>query len=200
MKRLCIFKHKPNHMLLDDIIQSIYPIPEASLQKLKEKTELICCSKGQHLFEAGKKGYDWYFIQKGIARAYCYSDDIEVTFWFGREGDAVFSYNSYIHDKKGYEHVELLEDAWLYHLKTDDLQYLFENDIDLANWGRKLAETELVKMEQRFISRLFKPAKQRYHELIENDPQLLQRVQLGHIASYLGITQVSLSRIRAGKG
>lgn len=197
---MLIFKYKPEHMLLDHIIQSVYNIPATSLQKLAEITELVQYSKGQHLFEAGKKASDLYFIQKGLARAYCFSNDVEITFWFGREGDAVFSYNSYIHDKKGYEQIELLEDASLYHLKTHQLHSLFNEDIYLANWGRKLAETALVKTEEHFISRLFKPARQRYNELVENDAQLLQRVQLGHIASYLGITQVSLSRIRAGKG
>lgn len=187
-------------MLIADIVQSIYPIPEESFQKLEEKADLVHYTKGVSLFEMGKKGSDLYFIQKGIARAYCYSNDAEITFWFGREGDAVFSYNSYIHGTKGYEQVELLENTSLYHFKTDELHKLFNEDIHLANWGRKLAETELVKTEERLISRLFKSAKQRYNEMLQADAQLLQRVQLGHIASFLGITQVSLSRIRAGKG
>jgi len=74
---------------------------------------------------------------------------------------------------------------------------LYNSDIQVANWGRKFAEQELVKIEERFISRQCKTAVERYRELIGNDPDLLQRVQLIHIASYLGITPVSLSRIRA---
>lgn len=104
---------------------------------------------------------------------------------------------SYVANQKGYEDIELLEDCQLYELKTKDLQALFEKDIHIANWGRKFAEQELVKTEERLISRQFKTATERYKDLLKNHPDLIQRVQLGHIASYLGITQVSLSRIRA---
>ena len=68
--------------------------------------------------------------------------------------------------------------------------------IHIANWGRKLAEKELLKIESRIISSEMMSAKERYDELIKNSPSLIQRVPLKHIASYLGITQVSLSRIR----
>lgn len=104
---------------------------------------------------------------------------------------------SYVANEKGYEDIELLEDCELYELKAAQLQKLFEEQIDIANWGRKFAEKELVKTEERLISRQFRTATERYINLLKNNPDLIQRVQLGHIASYLGITQVSLSRIRA---
>lgn len=91
----------------------------------------------------------------------------------------------------------LLEDGELYKLSTKTLMTFFERDIHLANWGRKFAELELIKAEERLISLQFKSATERYKELLIDNPGLLQRVPLGHIASYLGITQVSLSRIRA---
>ncbi|MCK7555759.1 hypothetical protein MKQ70_12315 [Chitinophaga sedimenti] len=104
---------------------------------------------------------------------------------------------SYVDNKKGYEDVQLLEDSDLYKLDLADLRALFEVNIDIANWGRKFVEQELIKVEERLISRQFKTARERYLDLLKDHPNLLQRVQLGHIASYLGITQVSLSRIRA---
>lgn len=104
---------------------------------------------------------------------------------------------SYVENERGYEDIELLEDCELYELKTEKLQKLFEEDLYIANWGRKFAEKELIKTEERLISRQVKSATIRYQELLSNSPSLIQRVQLGYIASYLGITQVSLSRIRA---
>lgn len=104
---------------------------------------------------------------------------------------------SYVSNQKGYEDIELLENCELYLLKTSDLQKLFEKDIHIANWGRKFAEQELIKTEERLISHQFQTATERYKELLKENPDLIQRVKLGHIASYLGITQVSLSRIRA---
>ena len=72
-----------------------------------------------------------------------------------------------------------------------------KKDIHIANWGRKFAERECIKSEQLFISRQFKTSLERYQDLIADYPDILQRVPLGIIASYLGISQVSLSRIRA---
>ena len=104
---------------------------------------------------------------------------------------------SYVDSHQNYENIHLLEDSILYRLEISALRELFETDIHIANWGRKLAEKELVKTEELFISRQFRTASQRYLELLKEQPEILQRVQLGYIASYLGITQVSLSRIRS---
>jgi CRP-like cAMP-binding protein len=120
-----------------------------------------------------------------------------LTFWFGKEGDVVLPMKSYVDNYQNYENIQLLEDCVLYQLKIDALRKLFETDINIANWGRKLAERELVKTEELFISRQFRTASQRYEELLTKQPEIIQRVQLGYIASYLGITQVSLSRIRS---
>lgn len=86
----------------------------------------------------------------------------------------------------------------MYELNTEHLQELFKTDIHIANWGWKFAEQELIKVEERFIFRQCRTAMERYKELMASDPELLQRAQLGHIGSYLGMTQVSLSRIRSG--
>ena len=85
----------------------------------------------------------------------------------------------------------------LYVLKHRDLQRLFLDDIHIANWGRRYAETELIATERRLISFLLTDASERYSRLMADNPEYLQRLPLGSIASYLGITQVSLSRIRA---
>ncbi|MCO4292789.1 Crp/Fnr family transcriptional regulator [Solitalea sp. MAHUQ-68] len=184
-------------MKLEDILRSIYDLRDASLNKLIERISPARFPKGHRLFNTGKIETDLYFISKGMARAFLNTEAHEITFWFGKEGDTVLSYNSYIHNKPGYETIELLEDSELYRLKTVDLMELYNEDIHISNWGRKLAEYELVKTEERLISRQFKTAIERYKELIERQPELIQRVQLGYIASYLGVSQVTLSRIRA---
>lgn len=137
-----------------------------------------------------------YFIKKGVVRAFSPQDGQEITFWFGEEGETVLSMRSYVENKKGYENIELLEDCRLYKLKTEDLNRLYNQDIYIANWGRKLAEKELLKIESRILSSQLLSAKERYERLMRDSPSLLQRVPLKYIASYLGMTQVSLSRIR----
>lgn len=184
-------------MTIDQILNNIYPLPETSKAIMKAGISEMSYPKGHFLFRADKIETSIYFIKKGIVRAYANSVDNDITFWFGKEGDAVISMKSYVSNEKGYEDIELLENCELYELKINNLQELFKQDIHIANWGRRFAEQELIKTEERLISRQFRTAKERYLELLKTNSDLIQRVQLGHIASYLGITQVSLSRIRA---
>lgn len=184
-------------MNIDEIINSIYTLPKASKELIKNNVTEVFYPKGFCLMEAGKIIPYIYFIKKGIVRAYASTEENDITFWFGSEGQTIISMKSYVEDKPGYENIELLEDCELYKLETENLRKLFSNDIHIASWGRKFAEKELVKTEELIISRQFKTASERYKDLVKYQPGLLKRVQLGHIASYLGITQVSLSRIRA---
>ncbi|HCO66148.1 MAG TPA: Crp/Fnr family transcriptional regulator [Dysgonomonas sp.] len=181
----------------ESIILDIAALPPYSLQKILDIIYIENYPKGYILFHENKKDRDIYFIHHGIARVYYLHDITEVNLMFGIEGDSLISLKSYIEDKPGYETVELLEKSTLFRLKYQDLQQLYNEDIAIANWGRKIAEKELIKTEERLISRQFRTASQRYAELMEKSPYLLQRVQLGHIASYLGVSQVTLSRIRA---
>jgi CRP-like cAMP-binding protein len=184
-------------MDIDNILDTIYSLPELSKALLKEKIYENAFPKGHVLFKVNRIDPKVYFIKKGIVRAYANQSDEEITFWFGKEGDAVISMRNYVEDQKGYETIELLEPCDLYEIHTEDLRKLYNSDIQIANWGRKFAEQELIKIEERLISRQCKTALERYKDLINNDPTLLQRVQLVYIASYLGITPVSLSRIRS---
>lgn len=184
-------------MDISQILDKIYPLPNASQALIKECIEQVEFPKGYLLFKAGKIESNIYFLKKGIVRAYSDAGDNEVTFWFGKEGDTIISMKNYVAGEKGYENIELLEDCELYKVQTSHLQKLFLQDIHIANWGRKFAEHELIIAEEKFIARQFRTALERYRTLLNESPDLIQRVQLSHIASFLGITQVSLSRIRA---
>lgn len=184
-------------MNIHHILNKIYPMPDASIDKFEQLISQKVYPKGFCILKEGKIEPDVYFIDKGIARAYINVDGKEITFWIGKKGATVVSLKSYVSNQQGYETVELLEDSTLYKLKRNDLQTLFDQDIHIANWGRKFAELEFMQTEERLISSLFKTASERYEALLANDADLLQRVPLEKLASYLGITPVSLSRIRA---
>lgn len=184
-------------MELDDIIDGIYKMPEFSRGLLKSNLAEVSFPKGYLLISANKIENTIYLIKKGIVRAYSDTENSQITFWFGKEGDTVISMKSYVANQKGYDNIELLEDCELFAIDKTAIEELYSTDINIANWGRKFAEKELLSVEERFISRQFKSATERYTELMQNTPYLLQRVSLGHIASYLGIIPASLSRIRA---
>lgn len=159
--------------------------------------ERVCHPKGYNVLEIGKIERDVFFIAKGIVRAYTLVDGKEVTFWIGEEGATIVSMMGYVRDQPGYETMELMEDSELYVIKREVLRRLFKEDINIANWGRRFAETELLDAEMRVITLLLSTATERYQDFLDTQANLLQRLPLGCIASYLGITQVSLSRIRA---
>ncbi|MDE6199639.1 MAG: Crp/Fnr family transcriptional regulator [Muribaculaceae bacterium] len=184
-------------MEIKDIINRRHVLPEDSLALLCRSMELVHYPKGHHVLEIGKIERDVYFISKGIVRAFTLVDGKEVTFWVGKEGATIVSMMGYVRNEPGYETMELMEDSVLYVIKRDELQRLYNEDIHIANWGRRFAETELLDAEVRVITLLLATATERYRDLLDNQSDLLQRLPLGCIASYLGITQVSLSRIRA---
>ena len=184
-------------MELETILNKIYVLPPEAIQAITECVSVVDHPKGHILLKENKIENNIFLIKKGIVRAYSVFDGTEVTFWFGKEGDPVISMKSYVEGKKGYESIELLEDSTFYKINSKNLQRLFIENTAIANWGRKFAELELIKTEERLISLQFKNASQRYSDLINQNSEIIKRVPLGIIASYLGITQVSLSRIRA---
>ena len=184
-------------MSIDELLDQIHLLPESSKTLFVEHFVEKKVRKGDLILKAEYTEKHIYFIKKGIVRAYSPMPNQDITFYFGEEGDVIISMNSYVTKNKGYENIEALENCTLYELSSDILDQLYQQDIHIANWGRKFAERELLKTEQRFIDRLIGTSTERYLKFMKNHPTLLQRVALGYIASYLGITQVSLSRIRS---
>lgn len=180
-------------MDIKEIINQRYAMPDASLDRLRQCLSEVSYPKGFRVLENGKIEKDIFFIKNGIVRAYTSVDGKEITFWVGKEGATLVSMKGYVND----ETMELMEDSVLYVLKKKKLKELFTEDLHIANWGRRYAEMELLATEERLISMLSAIASERYKELLEKEPELLQRLPLGNIATYLGITQASLSRIRA---
>lgn len=172
-------------------------LTQTALQSLWDASQLLTIQKGKQLMKAGKIEQYFYFIVKGIARIYIRSLEKEITFCFCAEADVLFSYNSFFNQTAGYETVELLEESCLLRISYKKIKELCERDLSTANFFNRLIGAELVRTEERLISSQSKSATERYADLIETNPQLIQRVQLGYIASYLGISQVTLSRIRA---
>lgn len=155
-------------------------------------------SKGDLLIKVGEVHQSVYFVKSGALRSYYINKDgKEVTYWFGFEGDVVASLGNFVNSTPSRENIEFLEDSTVLKISRPKLLELFDTHLELANFGRKIAEKALLEMEEQILLTQFTDAKNRYLKLIEKFPHILQRVKLGHISSYLGITQVTLSRIRA---
>ena len=115
------------------------------------------------------------------------------------EGAIVFSMDELYYNKMSEEFVETLEDVVAYRISLTDLLRLFQTNIELANWGRVIHQNEYRRLHRSHKDRLTLSAKERYEAFKLQFPQMCQRIQLGYIASYLGITLSTLSRLRAYK-
>ncbi|MDR0262107.1 MAG: Crp/Fnr family transcriptional regulator [Sphingobacterium sp.] len=182
---------------LSDCLNGYHFLPTESTAKLAQISKKITAKRNNLLIEQDKIQKDIYFLASGLARVYYETPNRQITLDFVSPGGTLISMNSYVHNTPGYENIDLLEDSVVYQIDQKQLFDLYESDIAVANWGRKMAELEFIKAEQRTMSKLFNTAQERYAELLQKYPQYIQRIKLGYIASYLGVSQVTLSRIRA---
>lgn len=182
-----------------DTISSLYPISDDTIQTLKECMTLCHFTKKHRLIAENTFCKSAYFIEKGMTRSFWLVNGEEFTTSFSCEGGIVFSMDELYYNKPSEEFVETLEDVVAYQISLADLNRLFQTNIELANWGRIIHQNEYRRLHRSHKERLTLPAKERYEEFKQQFPQVSQRAKLGDIASYLGITLPTLSRLRAQK-
>lgn len=201
LKRLSIFvSHIFIEMTMKNIIRKLkanYPVSDDAIQLLISNLTLCTFPKKQLLIKEGVYCKFAYFIEKGITRSYWLVDGKEVTTFFSSEGDITFSMDELYYGSPSKEFVEALEYVELYSIPVEVLNRLFVVNVDLANWGRIIHQNEYHELHRTYRERLTLSAKERYNLLKKRKPSVCNRVNLGYLASYLGITLPTLSKIRA---
>ncbi len=157
----------------------------------------ITLNKNDFLLTQGNVCRHLYFLEKGALRGFYNLDGKEITHWFGFEKDFVTSFHSFITGAPAVENIQLLEGCSLWAIAKETLTDLFNHHHDIERLVRIAYEKYYIRLEERYVNAQFKSATQRYEELIQQSPHILERVPLGFIASYLGISQETLSRIRS---
>lgn len=180
-------------------MKAAYPVSDESIRLLKEQLTLCHFPKRYRLIEADKYCKAAYFIEKGMTRSFWLVNGEEITTSFSCEGGIVFSMDELYYGKLSEEYVETLEEVTAYRISLTSLLHLFQTNIELANWGRVIHQDEYRRLHRSHKERLTLAAKERYEAFQEQFPQVCQRAQLGYIASYLGITLPTLSRIRKNR-
>ena len=192
----------------DILINCIYsypglevPIVTREMVRTMRKGSVIVDLEGEGIIETAKYTTisDPYFIEEGMTRSFWLVNGEEITTSFACEGAIVFSMDELYYNKMSEEFVETLEDVVAYKISLTDLLRLFQTNIELANWGRVIHQNEYRRLHRSHKDRLTLSAKERYEAFKLQFPQMCQRIQLGYIASYLGITLSTLSRLRAYK-
>ena len=174
-----------------------YPVSEDAIQLLVSNLTACNFPKKSVLIKEGSYCKFAYFIEKGITRSYWLVDGKEVTTSFSSEGDITFSMDELYYGNPSLEFVATVEYVELYSIPVDTLNHLFHINTDLANWGRVIHQNGYRELHRTHRERLTLSAKERYNLIKERMPSICNRINLGYLASYLGITLPTLSKIRA---
>jgi CRP-like cAMP-binding protein len=159
-----------------------------------KKTEL---PKGSVLVRQDSVCNYLYFIERGLTRTFYIKEGKDVTDWISAENSFACSIISFITRKPDRRTIETLEPSLLWAIHHDDLETLSGRHHDIERFVRQLLAIGLVQLQHKFDDLHFSSALERYQTLMTTNPTIIQRVPLGMIASYLGITQETLSRIRS---
>jgi CRP-like cAMP-binding protein len=177
-------------------ISSYSALSAIAKEALEDCFEKIMLAKNSYLLEEGQVCRHLYFLESGALRGYYNLDGKEITHWFGFEKDFVTSFHSFITQEPAVENIQLLEGCILWRISKETLTELFNRHHEIERLVRIAYEKYYIRLEERFVNAQFKTAGERYENLLQQTPHILERVPLGCVASYLGISQETLSRIR----
>jgi len=178
-------------------IAAFSPLSEPAQEALEHCFKKSVLSKNSFLLNEGQICRHLYFVEKGAVRGFYNLDGKEITHWFGFENDFVTSFHSFITGNAAVENIQLLEGSIVWSISKEELTELLSRFHEIERLLRIAYEKYYIRLEDRFVNAQFKTAKERYENLLQQTAHIIERVPLGCIASYLGISQETLSRIRS---
>jgi CRP-like cAMP-binding protein len=173
-----------------------YYLPDEDLQPFLQCFHEIKVRSNSHLLKPGQDCNYIAFIEQGCFRVYYYNrNEKEITTWFSFSEMVITDLLGYYTSGKAQFYVEALEDGVIYKIRKQELETIYNKYPVYREFGRKFAEEALTMLMQRTMSLHTKSAEERYRELLMI-PDFMRKIPLKYLASYLGITDTSLSRIR----
>lgn len=184
--------------MLYQTLSQLADIPSEEWEGFLNIFSEIHLKKNEHFIKVGEKPKRIGFILSGVVRFYYITEEgTEFNKSFCAENDFVASYSGLLQDKESRYSIQALEDTTLLVANYEDYKQLLEHHICWNIVSRRLAETLFIKKEKRESEFLLDDAETRYLQFLKEYPSLEKRIKNYHIASYLGITPVAMSRIRA---
>ncbi|SDF24640.1 Crp/Fnr family transcriptional regulator [Chitinophaga filiformis] len=179
------------------LLNSFHPVGKGIEQHLLKS--IYCCSipKGKYLLRNGEISHSLYFIRKGLLRGFIKEENKEITTWFAMENEMASGIRSFLLQIETVENIQAVEDCELLAISFSDLNKIYEKYPSFNITGRKITEFHYTSAENRaYITRLH-DAEKKYALFLEFYPQFANRIQLTYVASFLGITIETLSRVRS---
>ena len=181
------------------LANKLHPISEGANNFLLKNTYVKNVKKGKMLLKAGEICTNMYFVSQGVLRGFVKEGEREITTWISNDGELVSAISSFILQIPTNENIHAIEDCKLISLSYSDLEKLYVKFPSFNITVRKLTEIYYMHAEHRaYIARL-KNAEQKYELFLKQYGHLSNRVPVKYIASFLGITLETLSRLRGKK-
>jgi CRP-like cAMP-binding protein len=172
------------------------PLSKDAEDAIAEISSIITIKKNNDLQSFGQTCKTIYFINKGVARIYYLKDGIDITENFFFENNIIARVESLLTGRPSRKGIQVLEDAEIVSINAPALFGLYDRFHEIERLFRRIFEAAYVDTVNRVEGMQFHSAEERYKTLLHEAPGVIKRVPLKYVASYLGITQVSLSRIR----
>lgn len=175
------------------------PLDQEAMDALFENLKVKSYKKGEYIIQTGEICKHLYFINEGLTKVFFIKNDKEFINVFGIENRLFTLFESYVTQTPSNFNIIALEPTTITLISYAEMDKLCKKYHSIETFFRKLASLAATKMTRRISEMLEENATERYNLFVKENNQILQRISLGDLASYLGITQQSLSRIRAKK-
>lgn len=182
---------------MKETISTLIDITDQQYQHLENTGTLKQAEKNEILFRAGTPNRKMLFIEKGLLRAYRIREEHEYTHHFYIENWFATDFKSYLTGEHSDLYIQSLTAATYYEFDKMALLELFQRDPIFEKLGRVIAEQAYLKIVERLVAFQTNNLRERYLRLINQNPELFQKVPQKYIASYLGVAEQSLSRIKS---
>jgi len=169
----------------------------AELDSIRDAHTKIIYDKGDFLLKEGQIAQEYLILEKGLIRSFVHDfngNDITVDFF--SESEIIIEVSSLFQRIPTQENIQALTDCVCWKMDFDTFEQLYHSIASFNEWGRAWMAQSLFECKQRSVSMITDSATQRYRHLLKEKPAIIQNAPLKYIASYLGIIDSSLSRIR----
>ena len=180
-------------------INQIVPLNDVEVQLLRSLVSERNYLKNQVVREQNVIERHIYFVQSGLLCGMYEQHDKEVVNWFCAENQFITSIKSFHNQAPSLDRIVALEDTRVYKLNYSDINRSFTEHPVFERFVRILMQQSYITLEERTMSLQCSLARDRYENFVSSNRSLMQRISLGHLASYLGISQETLSRVRGSK-
>lgn len=179
-------------------LNAIHSLPVPLNERLRKIIKFRKLFRRKYLLEAGQISREICFVRSGLLRCFYLKDGKDVTSWFMKEGDVIVSIESFYDQVKSYEYIQAVEDCELFFISYHELEALYHEFPEFNFIGRVLTVKYLKLWTRQLFNMRMMTAKERYEYIIENNPDLVQRVSGKYLATYLGMDVSTLYKLKEG--